>query len=591
MLLTSCYDEKMEWGRPADYNDVVSSEIPLSLREKIANYKEIKTYMDEYMPETPLAVGLGAAKYLADSAYAAICDNNYEQFVTGNAMKHQSLVANDGSLRLAPGDELPQFLNAISGKGIELYGHNLIWHTQQNSVYLKSLIAPKMVVESDGDIANILTNGDFETGSMSPWGSWGNGSTSEVKAGAGVDGSYGLQLVNPTDGSDYYVAQLAYTLNEPLEAGKTYVMRFKAKGQGGATSVQFATQNSSTYAGEGYRTMDFGSDWTTCECEYTCTKDGMNRILINFGKYAGTILLDNVEFGEKAKASQVGAKASKVTYVLKTPEEKREALLGAMESWIKGVTAAVASAGVKQWEVINEPIANGTNLWRGVDKGTWMDGDAEPTEDTQNGLNLNWADGHFYWGYYLGRDYAPEAFKLARKYAADGCKLYVNEYGLETSAPKTAALVKFVEYIDANGGKVDGIGTQMHVSYNVDSASVAQMFKTLAATGKLVRISELDVKLNTSTPTADQLQQQSDCYRMIINSYKANVPAAQRGGLCIWGVSDAEDEHTYWIPNDAPNLFDAQYKRKTAYKGVCDGIAGKDISAGFKGDDWTNVYE
>ena len=117
------------------------------------------------------------------------------------------------------------------------------------------------------------------------------------------------------------------------------------------------------------------------------------------------------------------------------------------------------------------------------------------------------------------------------------------------------------------------------------------MFQTMAATGKMVRVSELDVKVGTATPTADDLQKQSDVYQMIIESYKENVPEAQRGGFVIWGVSDAADEHEYWIPNDAPNLFDANYGRKVAYKGVCDGIAGTDLGADFTGDMWKDLVE
>ena len=47
----------------------------------------------------------------------------------------------------------------------------------------------------------------------------------------------------------------------------------------------------------------------------------------------------------------------------------------------------------------------------------------------------------------------------------------------------------------------------------------------------------------------------------------------------------------YWLKDQSPNLFDANYARKHAYKGVCDGIAGKDISEGFTGTDWEKVYE
>ena len=37
-------------------------------------------------------------------------------------------------------------------------------------------------------------------------------------------------------------------------------------------------------------------------------------------------------------------------------------------------------------------------------------------------------------------------------------------------------------------------------------------------------------------------------------------------------------------PIDAPNLWDASYGRKHAYKGVADGFAGKDVSEDFSGD-------
>ena len=49
-------------------------------------------------------------------------------------------------------------------------------------------------------------------------------------------------------------------------------------------------------------------------------------------------------------------------------------------------------------------------------------------------------------------------------------------------------------------------------------------------------------------------------------------------------TADNEKEHVNWIPNDAPNLWDANYARKHAYKGVADGLAGKDVSEDFTGD-------
>ena len=48
-LMTSCYDEKMDWHTPDGHGAAVSSEIPLSLAEEIANYDYIKKYMTQYM--------------------------------------------------------------------------------------------------------------------------------------------------------------------------------------------------------------------------------------------------------------------------------------------------------------------------------------------------------------------------------------------------------------------------------------------------------------------------------------------------------------------------------------------------------------
>ena len=84
---------------------------------------------------------------------------------------------------------------------------------------------------------------------------------------------------------------------------------------------------------------------------------------------------------------------------------------------------------------------------------------------------------------------------------------------------------------------------------------------------------------------------QSDCYKMIFESYKANIPEAQQSGITIWSLSDNEAEHEYWLKGDVPNIFDASYLRKWAYKGVCDGIAGEDLGLNYGGEDYKAYYE
>lgn len=788
MLLTGCNDQLMEWGKPADHADVTSSEIPLAVKEVIANYDNIKDYAQQNTPNMLIGIGMGADLYINNAnGEGSLANANYQIFTPGNAMKNDAIMGNSGSLNFATVDKL---IEALDGN-MKLYGHNFFWHTQQNQSYLKSLIAPTLVVESDGDIANVLSGdaSDFNGGSTGGWSSWGsNKESAEVVSGAGQDGSAVLVLKNKGDGNAWE-AQCAYTFNDYLEMNKTYVIKFKAKSTSPTGELQFQYQNGSTYssqggynsftvgtdwqtfqyeftidkyddvnriilnfgkvgatytiddiqfglkqddpmenvmagdasdfeggttgnwgswgsnkecaeveegagynnskglalknkgdgnaweaqcaytfddalqegkkyiiqfyakstspAGElqfqyqngttyssqgGYNTFSVGTDWVKCEFTFTPAYDDANRIILNFGKVGGTYYIDNIKFGlakdQNAAARGIqyiqasNGKARKVTrasrkyFVLKSAAEKQAALEGAMEAWVSGVAKHLAEKNVVPYgyDVINEPIADGSNKYRGIDEGifggTWTEDeqtmyDAAPVETEADGLTLNWGSNHWYWGYYV-KDYPVKAFQLARKYLPAETKLFVNDYNLETSPNKLDALIKFVKDIDEKNGTpiVDGIGTQMHVSLSCsddaekNAANIAAlkekvdaMFQTMAATGKLVRVTELDLSLGTASPSSNQYKAQSDAYRMIMESYKANVPAAQQSGITIWSLSDNEAEHEYWLKGQVPNLFDASYKRKWAYKGFCDGIAGEDLGLKYGGNEYKAYYE
>lgn len=625
MLLTGCDDQIMQWGKPANHADVTKAEIPIAVKEVIANYDNIKDYAQQYTPNMKIGIGMGADLYANnENGEGDLANANYQVFTPGNAMKNDAIMGNSGSLNFATVDKL---LSALDGN-MQLYGHNFFWHTQQNQTYLKSLIAPTLVVESDGDIANVLSGdaADFNGGTTGGWSAWGsNKNEAGAVAGAGQDGTAALVLENKGD-SNAWEAQCAYTFNDYLEMNKTYVIKFKAKSTSPAGELQFQYQNGTTYSSQGgYNTFNVGTDWQTFQYEFTIDKyDDVNRIILNFGKVGATYYIDNIKFGlakdqstatrgiqyvlaRNGKARKATRAGSKMYYVLKTPAEKQAALEGAMEAWVSGVANHLKEKNVVPfgYDVINEPIADGSYGRRGYDGVFGMEGDSEPTESEADGLSLNWESGHWYWGYYV-KDYPVKAFQLARKYLPADTKLFVNDYNLETSPKKLEALIKFAKEIDEKNGSpiVDGIGTQMHVTLNCsddaekNAASIAElkakvdaMFQTMAATGKLVRVTELDLSLGTGTPSSNQYKAQSDAYRMIMESYKANVPEAQQSGITIWSLSDNKAEHEYWLKGQVPNLFDKDYKRKWAYKGFCDGIAGEDLGLKYGGEEYKAYYE
>ena len=624
MLLTGCDDQIMQWGKPANHADVTKAEIPIAVKEVIANYDNIKDYAQQYTPNMKIGIGMGADLYANnENGEGDLANANYQVFTPGNAMKNDAIMGNSGSLNFATVDKL---LSALDGN-MQLYGHNFFWHTQQNQTYLKSLIAPTLVVESDGDIANVLSGdaADFNGGTTGGWSAWGsNKNEAGAVAGAGQDGTAALVLENKGDGNAWE-AQCAYTFDDALQEGKKYIIQFYAKSTSSAGELQFQYQNGTTYSSQGgYNTFNVGTDWVKCEFTFTPAYDDANRIILNFGKVGATYYIDNIKFGlakdqstatrgiqyvlaRNGKARKATRAGSKMYYVLKTPAEKQAALEGAMEAWVSGVANHLKEKNVVPfgYDVINEPIADGSYGRRGYDGVFGMEGDSEPTESEADGLSLNWESGHWYWGYYV-KDYPVKAFQLARKYLPADTKLFVNDYNLETSPKKLEALIKFAKEIDEKNGSpiVDGIGTQMHVTLNCsddaekNATSIAElktkvdaMFQTMAATGKLVRVTELDLSLGTGTPSSNQYKAQSDAYRMIMESYKANVPEAQQSGITIWSLSDNEAEHEYWLKGQVPNLFDKDYKRKWAYKGFCDGIAGEDLGLKYGGEEYKAYYE
>lgn len=475
--------------------------------------------------------------------------------------------------------------------------------------------------------AGLCPNGDFSKG-MEGWTAQNEGAGVSV---IDMDGTPSgnnkvMKLISSADSKEAYDLQVL-SPDMPTMPGSKVEISFFVKSEGtGKGRLTFKgmtnewpwinwTGNQSSWA-EAFETS---AEWTQIkfvmqDYSFDFTEgESMWHFNLEFGYipdmtyYIDNIVVTDVTEQSAAKtASRAGvSRASGITFIPKSAEEKKAILLDAMETWIKDVMTHMGDR-VDAWDVINEPIADGYNKWRGIDNifgSSANDGtpDSAPVETEEGGLNLNWASDagnqHWYWGYYLGKDYAVKAFEFARKHAPNpDVKLFVNDYNLETSPGKLAALIDFVNYIDNNGAHVDGIGTQMHVNIGITKEQVDAMFQTLAATGKLIRITELDIAFGVEdgkdiTPSAEQLIQQSEAYKMILTSYLTNIPKEQQSSITLWSLSDNKKEHEYWLKGDAPNIFDKDYARKVAYKGVCDALAGFDIGAEFSGDAWKDLYQ
>ncbi|WP_120274279.1 endo-1,4-beta-xylanase [Mangrovibacterium diazotrophicum] len=406
---------------------------------------------------------------------------------------------------------------------------------------------------------NMVSNGDFETATLDPWGGWGNGSSRAVSAdGEGFDGAgYAMVLTNPT-AANLWSAQQVYWFDQALEQDKEYNLSFMVKATSSA-AIQIQLQ-SDDYSANYYGGISVGTSWSQVQLTVTPSTATRTKLVIDFGQTAASYYFDDIVFTAEGGGSGP-------TIIEKTDEEKAEIIGDAMESWIGGMVDHY-KADIHAWDVVNEPMKGSGDVRDGSDDYTAGE---EP-------------DDYFSWPLYLGKDYAVMAFNLARQYGNIDDKLFINDYNLESSPAKLQGLIDYVTYIEAQGATVDGIGTQMHISTSTDKDLIKQMFQKLADSGKLIKISELDIVVGTASPTADQLAAQADMYQYVIDQYREIIPSAQQYGVTIWGISDNEQEHEYWLSGDAPNLWDANYNRKHAYKGAADGLAGKDVSEDFSGE-------
>lgn len=527
----------------------------IKVQEEIDSYSPLKSYLNkDANPNFKWGTAITVSDYLAKGVKHRLVNINFEELVAENAMKHNSIVQNDGSLNFAI---VEQFIESATAKNMEIYGHALCWHSGQNASYLNSLIAP-IVIDDNEEASldpNILSNSTFENG-IEPWGGWGNNSLREQSAsGEGYDNTgYALKITNPSVVNPWE-AQLAYDWETPLNNGEKYFLSLRIKGSKSAT-IGAGFQNPENYSSAGdFAIIPITTDWEEIKLETTIEGENAKRFLISYGDYDGTIYIDNIKIQtENTQGDPAGS------IIEKTDEEKELLISQALETFIAGMME-ITKDHVKAWDVVNEPMSdqdNGLGLKTGIGK-------------------VEIADDEFYWQDYLGKDYAVKAIQYARKYGTQGDKLFVNDYGLEGDGNKCERLITYIEYIESKGATVDGIGTQMHIDITTKKENIIKMYELLAASGKLVKISELDIGLggNTQTPNAtdEQYAAQAELYQFVVEKYFEIIPKSQQYGITIWSPIDSPNsEYSYWRKGEPVGLWTESFVRKPAFKAVAHGL-------------------
>ena len=472
---------------------------------------------------------------------------------------------------------------------------------------LKGKIAfDDLSIKEKGSEVEMAENGSFD-GDLQGWSNNWQGPSFAIASVAPPVGVPCLTYNNGDGKDNSWDSQAVYSLPTPMKKGGKYVITITAQTEnGGAVGlwpIWDASPNKNQWGGSNdvqyLEEKTVGTKFAEYVWEFNAAFDH-DKLQFVFGKLKGKLyiqtiscievetnkeLMANVDFTSGSIAGwannwqgpSFGLETLAMSSLPLSDQEKKDTLTWAMDKWISGMMEA-CDGKVKAWDVVNEAISGGD---------TDGDGKYDLQHESDNAND-------FFWQNYLGDlDYVRTAVKLARKYGPEDVKLFINDYNLESDWDNNGKLKSLIQWIkdwEADGvTKIDGIGTQMHISYYLDpktqeskQKAVENAFKLMAESGKLVRISELDMGLvdadgndvATALVTEEQHKAMAAYYTWIIKTYLSVIPAAQQWGITQWCATDSPAD-SGWRANSPVGLWDKDYYRKHTYAGFADGLSGK----------------
>ena len=565
LSVSAMAQEKFEQGKPNDDN-----------YRYLDNYLGLKEYIDySKYPNFKLGAGTDVGNYVkTNSTVQKLINANFTETVAGNEMKMASCVDGNGNMNFTT---VKNYVNTATKAGINVYGHTLAWHSQQPKGWLLKLLADKPD-PSAGEEWTVVANKDFRSEQGVGW------KANETTYGFTIsfDKTNGLKAT--TTKSYSWEVQFVAWDNIPLETSKTYKMTFAIKGsKSGKIDGRLGSWsvNGPTFS------IPFTAEWQEVSVDIKPELES-SFMLLHVPNYIGDVYIKSIKFE--------GNKNTKT--IPQTAQEMHDTLVYAMDKWIKGMMEA-CDGKVKAWDLVNEAISGGGN----DGQGNYLLQHSEAYNPNGN-PDATWDVGGdaFFWQDYMGDlEYVRQACRLARKYGPEDIKLFINDYNLESDwddNKKVKSLVNWIKKWEADGvTKIDGIGTQMHIScyenanlQNSNKQHITKMFQIIAQSGKLCRVSEMDMGyvrgsnkwvdgLKTNQVTEAEHKKMADFYEWIIKEYFRIIPPEQQWGICQWCVTDAPDTQSMWRRNEPVGIWDLQYYRKHAYAGFVRGLNGGEPTA------------
>lgn len=536
----------------ADYNvtDNFTAEPDPTYVEPYKDLGPVKSYLNrEQHPNMSLGALLKVADFNKQELIHAAAITNFDDVAFGTSLMSGKIINEKGVMNFL---DMMDLLDHVEEIGGTVYGSPIVANANQADAWLKTLTAPiEIPVDPIHDMTVDYTTMEEFTGTVIAKGS---GST------PGIEKNYdgGQNALRLPKRSKVYIVE-GFDV-DPLGE---YTVTFNAKVDKDETIV--CTFSDNKIMEDEKNTKKFvikAGKWQKVVVESKPAEGATYGYLMTEGNLNSIVYIKDVTVVHNPDNHRP-----------QTAQEKNDTIKYALNTWCDGLMK-INEGRIKTFDLIEEPIDSKSILDNGM-------------YDLKKGT-----DDQIFWQDALGNEnYAPVVSEVAKSAFANHegdpaeLKFFISESGL-ADAKKMESLMYWIGIWDAKGAKIDGINAKLSLTYSEDAekqaaniASIDNLLDELAKTGKLIRLSNFDIKyqnvegLNVSADAITDAQRQklADYYGYIIKSYMKKIPNEKQAGICKGNMADTSDPVGLW----AIDSYTKDWVRTATYKAFCDALQGE----------------
>ena len=542
----------------ADYNDLGGFTVPAEPTATLpyADLGAVKSYINkDAYPNMSIDAAVNLKTFNEQKAANAVSHSavltNFTGLAFGKSFMPDKYVSKKGYMNFM---DLKSALSHIESIGGQVYGSPIVANEQQSDEWFGALTAPIEV--------QVLPIDDKEI----------DYSTVDAFTGKAVSGRPSIVKNYDEKGNALKIprrAKVWIIQDFPLDPHGYYTITFTVKSEIAKDETVICTfADNKIMSGKDPRKYTIRPDaWQTVKVEAAPAEGATEAYLMLEGNLNSVLYIRNVKVSHTPDNHRD-----------QTKQEKNDTIRYALNKWCDGLMEANAGR-IKSFDLIDKPLDSKAEIEPGI-------------------LDLKHSDEKIFWqdyledGTYTGSELygatvskaASAAFERHGGNPAD-LKFFICESGLDDQK-RLESLQYWISKWESHGAQIDGINAELNLAYSEDAATQAAteatvntLLNNLAKTGKLIRLSNFDIKyldaegvaVSATSITESQRQKLADFYGQVLKAYMNTIPSSQQGGVCKSNMVDTS--------SDPVGLWSVDSKmdwvRTATYEAFCKALSGQ----------------